>query len=80
MLTDDETRLIAYAYALRHDETDKDLWFATPDVLLPECHRLVYERGYLERRRHGDDYVYRLTDQAMAAQELYKLVAGQSAN
>ncbi len=69
-LTADETKIMAYAYALRHDEQPgRDLWFAWDDWDLPECHRLV-DRGYLERRWHGDDLVYRLTDQMMTAQQL----------
>jgi hypothetical protein len=60
-LTEDETRVIAHAYALRHDEQPgRDLWFCPDPGLLPDCHRLV-ERGYLQRRWHGDDAVYRLT-------------------
>jgi hypothetical protein len=76
MLTEDETRVMAHAYALRHDEEpDKDLWFCPDDWLLPECHRLV-ERGYLQRRWHGDDMVYRLTDAMLTAQELSGLLNG----
>jgi hypothetical protein len=65
--------VVAHAFALRRDETDQALFFCPADELLPECHRLV-ERGYLARRWHDQDLVYRLTDEAMTAQ------AGASAN
>jgi hypothetical protein len=70
MLTEVETRVIAHAYALRYDEEpDHDLWFCPDDWLLPECHRLV-ERGYLQRRWHGRDMVYRPADAMFTAQQL----------
>jgi hypothetical protein len=73
MLTEDETRVMAYAYAIRHDEEPgKDMWFCPDGWDLPECHRLV-ERGYLERRWHGEDMVYRLTDAMLTAQKLNAL-------
>ena len=73
MLTQDETKVMAHAYALRHDEEpDQDLWFRPDDCLVPECHRLV-ERGYLQRRWHGENMVYRLTDAMLTAQELTSL-------
>jgi hypothetical protein len=74
MLTDDETRLVAHAYALRHDEADSDLWFAPDDEMFVEACRL-WARGYLDRRWHGDDLVYRLSDKAMTAQELVAAIS-----
>jgi hypothetical protein len=75
MLTEDETRVMAHAYALRHDEQPgRDLWFCPDDELLPECVCLV-ERGYLQRRWHGENLVYRLTDAMFTAQELSNLTA-----
>ena len=73
MLTQDETKVMAHAYALRHDEEPgRDLWFRPDDCFVPECHGLV-ERGYLQRRWHGDEMVHRLTDASFAAQELTAL-------
>ena len=75
MLTDTEAQLVADAYLLRRcdEQPGQELWFAAQDWLLPECHRLTFEYGYLHRRWHGDDLVYRLTDQALTAQELHAL-------
>jgi hypothetical protein len=79
MLTEDETRLVAHAYALRHDEPGVELWFCPADNLFAEAARLS-EGDYLNRRWNADDLVYRLTDQAMAAQELSRLLGAQSPN
>jgi hypothetical protein len=45
MLTDEETRVAAYAFALHLD----DKGFVPTDSYLPECERLR-ERGWLARR------------------------------
>jgi hypothetical protein len=76
MLTDAEASLLADAFLLRNAEhDDQQLWFAVRDDLLPECHRLVHDRGYLDRRWHGDDLVYRYSDTATTAMGLSALVA-----
>jgi hypothetical protein len=72
VLTEDETRLVAHAFALRHDEQDVNLWFAPDDDLFAEAERL-WQRGYLDRRWHEQDLVYRLSDEAMTANELVRL-------
>jgi hypothetical protein len=79
MLTEDETRLVAHAYALRHDEADTDLWFCPDTNLFAEACRL-WTRGYLDRRWHGNDLVYRLSDKMMTAQQLANVRAAQSDN
>ena len=74
-LTEKQARVLAHAYALRLDELPgQDLWFCPEDRLLPECLCLV-ERGYLARRWHVADLVYRLTDAMFTAQELANLTA-----
>jgi hypothetical protein len=66
MLTDTEAQLLADAVLLRYDEQPgRDLWFAADGGTL--CEGLV-KRRYLDQRRHGNDCVYRLTDEAMTAQ------------
>jgi hypothetical protein len=80
MLTSDEIRLAAHATALRIDEQPgHDVWFAPAHELRPEAHGLVLA-GYLDYRTDGDGIVYRLTDQAVAAQGLPSLTAGQCQN
>ena len=45
MLTEEETRLLAHAYALRHDEPPgRDVWFCPDNLLFAEAARL-WERG-----------------------------------
>ncbi len=78
MLTESECQLMAEAYLLRQSETGKELWFAARDDLLPECHRMVEDEGYLDRSWHGDDLVYRLSDTAMAASALLSLFAAHA--
>jgi hypothetical protein len=56
MLTDEETRVAAYAFALHLD----DKGFVPTDSYLPECERLR-ERGWLARRIDGGEPVYDLT-------------------
>ena len=88
MLTEEETRLLAHAYALRHDEPPgRDVWFCPDNLLFAEAARL-WERGWLDRRWHRyrrrlrkhEDLVYRLSDQAMTAQELTRLTSAASPN
>jgi hypothetical protein len=75
-LTENEVRVVAHAFALRHDEhPGQDLWFCAEDWLLPECVCLV-ESGYLDRSWHGDDLVFRLSDAMFTAQEISSLTSG----
>jgi hypothetical protein len=69
--------MCADALILRASETDgRELWFGVDDGAVPEAHHLV-EAGYLERRWDGGrgDIVYRATDAAVRAQEIYCAVA-----
>jgi hypothetical protein len=63
--TEDELRVLFDAWVVHQDGEA----FAPQDVFLPECHRLA-EAGWLERRMHGDDVVFRWSDQAEAALNL----------
>jgi hypothetical protein len=69
MLTNDEVKLAAHAFALRHDETDTDLWFAPADRYFTEACRL-WARGYLDRKWHNGELIYRYSDKALTAQRL----------
>jgi hypothetical protein len=67
--------LVGDSLLLRAGETEgREAWFAVPDLMTVEAHRLV-ERGYLERAVvHIGDYVdllYRATDRAVQAQEIF---------
>lgn len=79
MLTSDEVRLLAYATALRIDEDDTDHWFCPEIDLFAEAMGLV-QRGYLHRRWHAGDMVFRLSDQALTAQLATNLTASAAAN
>jgi hypothetical protein len=68
MLTDEETRVAAYAFALHLD----DKGFVPTDSYLPECERLR-ERGWLTRRIDGGEPVYDLTPGGRLAMELHRL-------
>jgi hypothetical protein len=67
MLTEAETRVLAFAYGCRLDEEEGALrWVATDELGsdLPELARLA-ERGWLERRkRHA---MFRLSDEGLGA-------------
>lgn len=73
MLTESETRLVAYAVAIRADEQQGvPLWWAPADEAAPDA-VLLHARGYFEHSWHNGDMLFRLSDRAMTAQELYKL-------
>lgn len=78
-LTHDETRLLAYLYAARHDEEDREAWFEVEPELFAEAARL-WERGWLTRRWQDDELVYRLSGSAMTAIELAGVTASASDN
>jgi hypothetical protein len=79
----------AYALRHDEEVFGRELWFAGQDVDLPVCHRLVERgyldrswHTYRSSRRLGPvvvfgkqrrDIVYRLSDQAMTAQEFTRL-------
>jgi hypothetical protein len=48
--------------------------FRPADVYVPECYRLS-ERGWLERRWHGDDVVFRWSQHAETTLDLNLLTA-----
>ena len=67
MLSDSEIALMAHAYAIRNDEQEgADQWFAPTDDTFTEAARL-WTRGYLDRRWHADDLVYRLSDKMLSS-------------
>lgn len=74
MLSDDEVRVVSHAYALRHDEDAADLWFCPSDDDFAVCARL-WTSGRLERRRRGEDFVYRLSDRAWQALRTHMLIS-----
>ena len=67
-LTDDEGQVVADLWAARMFGLAADV---KPEFY-PAAHTLA-ERGWLERRWHGDDMVWWFTDQGLAALDLNAL-------
>lgn len=79
MLSDDEVKLMAHAYALRHDEEgDIELWFCPGPDLFAEAARM-WASGRLERRWLEGDLLYRMSDAAWQAQRLLAVMADANA-
>lgn len=72
-LTDNEVKVAAYLYALRHDEEGRELWEVPEDEDFAVYARL-WERGYLDRKWAGGDLVYRATDEMVKAQAMTALL------
>jgi hypothetical protein len=79
MLSENETAVVAVAYAARLAEQDQPLWWRPSLETWADAAGLYY-RGYLDRSWHAGDVVFRLSDRAMTAQELTRLVQSGSAN
>jgi hypothetical protein len=79
-ITEAEAAIIADAYLLRSAERDRPFWFAVPDELRKEAYRLTFKTGHLNRRRTDRHLVYRLSDEALIAQELHQLTQNTSWN
>jgi hypothetical protein len=77
VLTPEQVRLLAYAYARRHDEDDSDLWWSPDD--LTAAHR-CWEQDWLDRRWHDGDPVFRISDRGMTAVRLAAMHAAAAAN
>lgn len=78
MLTEDEAQLVADTYLVRcGEQPGRDVWAAVDDDTVAGA---LVQRRYLDQRFHGDDRVYRLSDEALTAQELGTLLAGAAAS
>lgn len=66
MLSDAEMKLLGYASIMRAQEQEKELWWCPADDYFTEAARL-WTTGWLDRKWHGDDLTYRLSDRGVQA-------------